>query len=435
MPGQSLSWDAEGRPADLTSAGQAQHNIYDADGTLLVQSDPTGTVVFLGDTELRVTPGTSTVSATRTYSALTGPIAVRTASTAVSGSTLNWQDADAQGTALVTVNPTTNQITVRHLTPFGTSRDPGTVTWRDQKGFLNKPVDAFAGLSQLGAREYDPTLGRFLSIDPVAAPLDPQQNNGYSYAHNNPVTLSDPTGLRPAGDKDDTDAGDWGNITTCPSCSNPAPRPNPSDGWTTYHPPAPPSPVVHHHKCGWSCQLGSSLKTVAKITADVTGVTDIIDCVSHPGLASCAMAVAVVASYAIPGAGVALRVVREGIEVERLARAGMAADRIAAETSEKVNLYRGVASDHPGYNDALNGAARPRGGSATAIEHNRGDTRSEFTSWTTDPEVAKGMSYPGGVVMRIPQSSVAGRLVQSPDLFDESEVLIRGPVHGAEVLP
>jgi len=328
-PGQSLSWDAEGRLADLTSSGQAQHTVYDADGTLLVQSDPTGTVVFLGDTELRAGAGSTVVSGTRSYSALTGVLAVRTASTAVTGTTLNWQDTDAQGTALVTVNPTTNQITVRHLTPFGTNRDTAATAWPDQKGFLDKPADAFAGLTQLGARQYDPTLGRFLSVDPIAEPLDPQQNNGYSYAHNNPVSLSDPTGLRPAGDKDDTDAGNWGKITTCPSCSNPSPRPSPSEGWTIYDPPPPPQPVVQHHKCGWTCRLGSGLKTVAKVTADVTGVTDIVNCVTHPGIGSCAMAVAVVASYAVPGAGLALKAAREGIAVERLARAGMAADRLA----------------------------------------------------------------------------------------------------------
>jgi hypothetical protein len=44
---------------------------------------------------------------------------------------------------------------------------------------------------------YDASLGRFLSVDPVLSPSDPQQNNGYSYAHNDPVSMSDPTGLDP----------------------------------------------------------------------------------------------------------------------------------------------------------------------------------------------------------------------------------------------
>ena len=90
---------------------------------------------------------------------------------------------------------------------------------------------------------------------------------------------------------------------------------------------------------------------------------------------------------------------------------------------------------YPGYENALRGDAVPRGGPATVAEHNMGDTRSSFTSWTTDLEVAKGISYPGGVVIRIPESSVTGRLVQSPDLLDEFEVLIRGPVTGVERVP
>jgi hypothetical protein len=42
---------------------------------------------------------------------------------------------------------------------------------------------------------YDPVLGRFLSLDPVFDPADPQSLNGYGYANGNPATFSDPTGL------------------------------------------------------------------------------------------------------------------------------------------------------------------------------------------------------------------------------------------------
>jgi hypothetical protein len=51
-------------------------------------------------------------------------------------------------------------------------------------------------VTHLGAREYDPQLGKFLSVDPVMDLSDPQQFNAYAYANNNPSTMSDPDGLK-----------------------------------------------------------------------------------------------------------------------------------------------------------------------------------------------------------------------------------------------
>jgi hypothetical protein len=75
------------------------------------------------------------------------------------------------------------------------------------------------------------------------------------------------------------------------------------------------------------------------------------------------------------------------------------------------------------------------GGLASALEHNLGDTQSPFTSWTTNPEVARGFAGRNGVVLRIPYGPGDGYgIVGSPDLFGESEVLIEGIVRGAVVL-
>ncbi|WP_439646864.1 RHS repeat-associated core domain-containing protein, partial [Streptomyces exfoliatus] len=71
---------------------------------------------------------------------------------------------------------------------------PGT------KGFVGGTDETTTtGLVHLGAREYDPTIGRFISVDPILDVTDSQQMNGYNYANNSPVTLSDPDGLRPIG--------------------------------------------------------------------------------------------------------------------------------------------------------------------------------------------------------------------------------------------
>ena len=59
--------------------------------------------------------------------------------------------------------------------------------------------DALAalGLSQLGARIYDPVIGRFLSRDPLLIPRTAATTNPYAFASNDPVNSSDPTGLCP----------------------------------------------------------------------------------------------------------------------------------------------------------------------------------------------------------------------------------------------
>lgn len=51
------------------------------------------------------------------------------------------------------------------------------------------------GITQLGARLYDPIIGRFLGRDPLLTPRTSATSNPYAFAENDPVNLFDPTGL------------------------------------------------------------------------------------------------------------------------------------------------------------------------------------------------------------------------------------------------
>jgi RHS repeat-associated protein len=63
------------------------------------------------------------------------------------------------------------------------------------EGGLGSVTDTDTRLTLIGARDYDPTLGRFTSVDPVFSATSPLQDNGYAYGLNNPVTNTDPSGL------------------------------------------------------------------------------------------------------------------------------------------------------------------------------------------------------------------------------------------------
>ena len=161
------------------------------------------TVLYLGATEVHLTTGTTPkVTGTRYYSAGGQPVAVRTSTKGVLDTRLNFLAGDHHATASIAINATiTNHdvvepqtFTKRYTTPFGAPRGPQPA-WPDDKRFLGKPVDANTGLTHIGAREYDPGIGRFISVDPVLDTSNAQSLNGYAYADNSPVTFSDPTGL------------------------------------------------------------------------------------------------------------------------------------------------------------------------------------------------------------------------------------------------
>ncbi|WP_433828546.1 RHS repeat-associated core domain-containing protein [Actinoplanes sp. CA-015351] len=187
---QTLVWDAEGRLNTATDNTGATTYIYDADGNRLVQRDPTGRTLYLPGQDIRYTTSIASTAATRYYTHAGGTIGTRTSAG------LTWTTADHQGTANIAISATNQQATVRRQTPYGSPRGATAGAWPNNRGFVGGVVDN-TGLTHLGAREYDPVLGRFVSVDPLQNLADPQHWNGYSYGNNNPITLSDPDGLEP----------------------------------------------------------------------------------------------------------------------------------------------------------------------------------------------------------------------------------------------
>lgn len=185
---ETLGWGPTGKLSSDVNAKGTTGYIYDADGNLLIQSDPGSATLFLPNEQITYTTATAAKTGDRFYS-FDGHIIGES-----TGSNLYWLEGNDQGTMSVAVNAfLAGQVTRRVLTPYG---DPvgGSSAWVDNRSFLGDAQQPATGLVDVGARDYDPTLGAFISVDLNMDTGDSQSLTGYGYAGANPWSNPDPSG-------------------------------------------------------------------------------------------------------------------------------------------------------------------------------------------------------------------------------------------------
>ncbi|WP_426749763.1 RHS repeat-associated core domain-containing protein [Myxococcus sp. Y35] len=111
---------------------------------------------------------------------------------------------DELGSTTVVTDDTGAVVERRSYTAWGQPRDP--LDWTQSalfstaslvtRGFTGHEGRDDGGFTFMRGRMYDPSVGRFISPDPIVqAPFMLADLNRYSYAWNNPVSVTDPTGL------------------------------------------------------------------------------------------------------------------------------------------------------------------------------------------------------------------------------------------------
>ena len=111
--------------------------------------------------------------------------------------TVTYLYPDAQGSVVAAADAQGRVLWRERYAPYGERQQRVVSTDEHAVFYTGKPHDDATGLSYLGARYYDPALGRFLSEDSVgslAAEQQPMLFNRYAYAHNNPYKYTDPDG-------------------------------------------------------------------------------------------------------------------------------------------------------------------------------------------------------------------------------------------------
>ncbi|WP_133306142.1 DNRLRE domain-containing protein [Microbispora triticiradicis] len=186
----TLDWDEFGRLTKAVVDGQATENVYSASGERIIRREGGKTTLYLGSMEVEL--ANSALTAKRYYASGDGAtVAVRTSGVGA----VTWLVADPHGSSQLAIDDATGNVSRQRYLPFGAhrgGRDDISVT---DRGFLGKTEDSSTDLVLLDARFYDPSIGKFLSPDPILELSEPQLANPYGYAGNNPETFADPTGL------------------------------------------------------------------------------------------------------------------------------------------------------------------------------------------------------------------------------------------------
>ncbi|MFI2215219.1 polymorphic toxin-type HINT domain-containing protein, partial [Streptomyces sp. NPDC020141] len=195
---QTLDWDVEGQLRSVSEpveggGTKTTSYLYNSAGERLIRTAHDGTkTLYLGEAELTVSGDLLTQKAERFYAQPDGSTTVRS-----TGGGRQLLLADHHGTSNTVVDMVAADmgVTRRKSMPFGEERGAVPSTWPGSRGFVGGTVDKDTGLTRLGARDYDPATGRFISVDPMVDYSQPATINPYAYSNNAPATFSDPSGL------------------------------------------------------------------------------------------------------------------------------------------------------------------------------------------------------------------------------------------------
>jgi len=208
------NWDL---PKVIMRGGQKWTYAYDAFGTKVRESTPDGaTTTYVGGIyERRTSPGKDTLHVFH-IPGTDGRVADIMYNAAPPNTyTANYVLEDTLGSTSIVIDGS-GAIERRHYDDYGKRINPDGTDYSGQFGFVTSGFtghehEDLLGLINMRGRIYDPKLKRFLSADPfVTHPWFGQSWNRYSYALNNPLNFTDPSGFA-----DEQTCTNMANLSVC----------------------------------------------------------------------------------------------------------------------------------------------------------------------------------------------------------------------------
>lgn len=114
------------------------------------------------------------------------------------GETITYFHNDASGTPILATDASGSVVWMENYQPYGARLVNSSASLDNHLWFGGKPYDSITGLSYMGARYYDPVLGRFVGVDPNPfTESNLHSFSRYAYGNNNPYRFVDPDGHSP----------------------------------------------------------------------------------------------------------------------------------------------------------------------------------------------------------------------------------------------
>ncbi|WP_425476558.1 RHS repeat-associated core domain-containing protein, partial [Arenimonas oryziterrae] len=119
-------------------------------------------------------------------------VATRAVAWGTGTTTVRYQHTDSLGSPVAETDASGNLVKRNAYAPYGEAFGATVI---DGTGYTGHVMDRDTGLTYMQQRYYDPQVGRFLNVDPIATDANSGVNFGrYWYANNNPYKFSDPDG-------------------------------------------------------------------------------------------------------------------------------------------------------------------------------------------------------------------------------------------------
>lgn len=186
---RTYSFNFENRLTQFINEGTTTQYTYDGKNIRLSQKVGNVTTQFVNDVSddlTKVLVAKNTSNNTSNYFVQGPEVVSEGGATSISR---QYYIYDGLGNIRFVTDSAGNKLQSFSYDPYGNSIGTSNGSAFKYKG---EQIDQ-AGLYFMRARYYDPTIGRFISRDPIKGTLtNPQTQNPYAYAGNNPINNNDP---------------------------------------------------------------------------------------------------------------------------------------------------------------------------------------------------------------------------------------------------